>query len=161
MAVLQHSRVFNLIVAASNLYALRAFNAWMPLDPICASLTAVAMGASTLYHLVERHKHGLAGCGSGSLREHTICINIDRVAAVTLTLYILFNYPSIATRLLPSFAGALLMLGVSELPHLFPSVFQKHVGANATRVIYTITHSAWHMWAFHNLFLVANAYINA
>lgn len=155
------SRWFNVIVAASNLYAMRAFSAWLPLDPMCASLCVVAMAASTLYHLVEKHKHSLAGCGSGTLREHKICINMDRAAAVGSTAYILLSYPGIAVQLIPSFVGALLALCLSEMPHLFPQMFEQDIGSNGTRIFYVVIHSAWHVWAFHTLFLAAIIFRNA
>jgi len=135
----------NLIVAASNLYGIRAIlscpSKWGKL--ICLS----SVLASILYHVVEHHKHGMIGWGSGTHLEHQICINIDRMMAVILGLYMIRGA---SIKLIIQGCGPLILLGLSELPWIF-----KIFGPYYEHFWYIWWHSLWHIGIFHVVYLLA------
>lgn len=141
----------NAILAATNLYGFRALREW-PAGSWGQCLTGFAMGASILYHMVERHKHKMPGlAGTGTRTEHAVCLNLDRFAAVSLGLYLALSQEPDAG-LLRLGAGALGLAALSELPEWFPlHIFTGGVG----RDWYVFLHALWHLSAFHLVYMVA------
>ncbi len=127
----------NLIVAASNLYALRAVALSFPsLQAWCILFAAVC---STAYHLIERHKHQMPGASFGrSVRAHLWLINLDRVAAVIAAVvcmpYLLQDVPLLTVLV------ALGSITASE---------QLADRTNDPVWVHTIWHSLWHIAVFH------------
>lgn len=134
----------NLIVAGSNIYALLPIMEAFTKGEIffCAVLCA-AMICSFLYHMIEHHKHDMSGWGSQSIEEHRVCINLDRLTALTsciIGLCICAEPSRFFQENQLLIFGALFLLFVSE----------KLVG----RTLYIITHSMWHICAFHIAYLL-------
>jgi hypothetical protein len=147
----------NAIVAASNCYALRALLAW-PSFSMGHLLTSFAMAASLMYHLVERHKHNMPGLvGDGSVIEHNVYLNLDRVAALALAIHLINTVTSEAFECLAPFAAlSLTLCAASELSHWWPSLLiGRGIGIKTERRWYVVTHSLWHLCAFHLVYLVA------
>lgn len=133
----------NLIVSSTNLYAIL---------PIITSfkygyynytiVISLSMIASIIYHMIEHHKHNMTGLGSHSLLEHQVCLNFDRFFAGLSFLYGFFINKDPTNFLINNsqvILIALLSLFISE----------KLVKKN----FYIITHSIWHIYAFHISYL--------
>lgn len=141
----------NVIVALSNLYAVRAMMTW-PHFSIGYTLTTLSAAASICYHLIEHQKHNMPGLGTGSWEEHFYFLNFDRLCAATLSIYLLMHWQD--NFYWPVFA---ISLGsASELFHVQPKL-QSAIGLSdhTERIFYMVAHSAWHVAAFHCAYMVA------
>lgn len=129
----------NVLVAASNLYAVvPIYVAANRGQPFYAGVLCMAMGFSLLYHMIEHHKHGMTGLGSGTLEEHDVCINLDRFWAVCAVMTGLWMQQDIYTFL---------------YDHMFPIAVGLQLLFTSERTtnkrVYILTHSLWHIAAFH------------
>jgi hypothetical protein len=158
----------NWIVAASNVYALRAIAAW-PLGSVGQWLCVAAALASTAYHLIECKKHhmpGVPGLADYSWTQHYRLLNLDRAAAAALGLYL----AAVAWRAqrVGLIAPACAALAANALSELFRYVqitdglctndaVGPRVSWRLQRAWYMCWHCAWHVAAFHLAYVLANA----
>lgn len=128
---------WNVVVAASNWYGLRAVRDAKGLDKW---LLLGAMTSSTMYHLQEQAKHDMHGMG---LYEQQ-WLNLDRLFAVMCVVRLLSKCKwnkKILTIGLLSFG----CMCVSESQHFFQFL---------TKPLYVVTHVLWHIGAFHTAYLI-------
>jgi len=132
----------NFLVASSNLYAV---------IPIYNSrsksefwILMCAMISSIVYHMIEHHKHGMRGIGVfDSKLSHHIFLNIDRFFAI-LAFLKFFDIRLLSKNyLLTTILLGFMMMGLSEI--VFYTPFFKRS--------YIMTHCAWHVLAFHSIYL--------
>lgn len=137
----------NAIVASSNLFAIGALMAWAEYPFVFYAITA-SMLASIVYHLAERNKHNMPGMLKVSPSTEQVLLNMDRAAAVFLSLLVLsrvsIDFGKVAMAIVTLFFGA-----ASEYGH----VFQKN--SDNARAAYIMMHCAWHVMAFGLVWLCA------
>lgn len=135
---------FNLLVACSNLYGLRALCV-APNPAIYWSLTYL-ITASFTYHLIERHKHDMDGMPfwRGKVAHHAL-LNMDRFGVVLLAWNTL-TYDLVMNNLdmfgLFGF-GAMCLVFSEPVCEYFK--WQK---------LYVVSHCAWHLIGYHCLYVV-------
>jgi hypothetical protein len=130
----------NLIVSASNLYAL--YPLYLSIRSrkfINVILLAGSMTSSILYHLSEHSKHNLKGITYLNNYERSL-LNSDRFFAIVTISYYIYKYPRLLFEKKKYILFALLCLAISEFP-----LIRNHV----PKPIYIISHSLWHILAFH------------
>lgn len=143
----------NLIVSASNLYALRAIDQVFRYGGQSeAVLLTSAAFASIIYHALESAKHDMTGIPKFQ-RYENIALWTDRILASMATARFLWVYKNRINRniiLLGIISVACLM--ASECQHVID--IKKYVGRH-TKLFYILTHIAWHLGAFHIAYLLA------
>lgn len=146
----------NLVVAASNLYALRAivFAADKGAYDLVAVITC-AMMLSVAYHLVERVKHKLPGIGVIHEHEERTLLWFDRLAAANLSLYLFLVHPAPVNWLRHNWvvlAVAFAFLNYSERSEVMFSFF----GIKRPERVFefVVAHCLWHVFAFHIAYMV-------
>lgn len=132
----------NIIMALSNLYCLvPIYYASTTTQRIIIFLAGLA---SFIYHLCEKHKHGLSGIGYfDTVLFHRVLINIDRFFAI-LAVYYFFDFQKI-DRILVIGSISLVCMSMSEL--VFKSAEYKY--------FYMILHILWHIGAFHTIVIIS------
>jgi len=140
------TRYFNWWMAASNcVFAWPLWIAYTGDRVLFTVLILLSAGSSGFYHFYESHKHNLPG---GTERSHftskkwnEILINVDRVAAVVLSFYTLFDLYR-RNQLNQFFLHA----SVPILIALFMMSVSETVYRHETRN-YAIYHTLWHFLA--------------
>jgi hypothetical protein len=136
----------NLIVASTNLYGLRAW-AIAPNTSIKWSL-GFLITASFIYHLIEIHKHDMAGMPfwRNKVAHHTL-LNLDRFGVVLMA-YNTLSYDLVMNNMdiFGLFAFGAMCLVFSE-PVCEYFKWQK---------LYVVSHSMWHLIGYHCLYVVFN-----
>jgi hypothetical protein len=140
----------NLIVAASNLYAIRAVSAW-PEASLGRALTVGAALSSISYHLLERQRHSMPGVScdfNGSALSY-----LKRALGLALGFEMSWRcYLAGRFDLLRSGCGALLINGISEMFYYAPqtaSLFPIYMNWQRRRAFYVFWKCIWHILAFH------------
>jgi len=142
----------NVLVAASNLYAVRALCV-LPMHTCGWYLTSVAMSLSIAYHLCETRKHHMPGAVRVGIEG--LLLNLDRLGAMALTGWFLTRAITNAQWLLLAYgSGALALNALSEVLRWFK--VDQHAPIGLVRCWYIVWHSAWHVAAFHLVYLVAH-----
>lgn len=139
----------NIIVAASNLYAILpiAYN-YQHNHLFNAFILTCAMAASIAYHLIETHKHNMPGMPIfRSYEWHNFFINIDRFFAFAC-IFILFDINNIL-----KFNGFILV----ALLHSYLS--EVYFRSNDDKYKYILTHIIWHIMAFQIAYIFSLKYI--
>ena len=140
----------NILVAGSNVYALRAIaKAYRMRKFKEAFVLAGAMSASILYHALEVSKHDMPGLIVWHRLEMQ-ALNADRAFACLAT-FSLLSQRRITKRVLFFGVGALCLLGVSECQHV---VSLQYLPKNFVKTLYLTTHVGWHICAFHIAYLL-------
>ena len=104
-----------------------------------------AMVSSGLYHLFECKKHRMPGMGVlDTWKSYQILINMDRVCAVTAISYAMYNVQNLMV-----YFGAHWLLICASLSCLMISESDRE-----SKILYMLTHSAWHVSAFYLLYLI-------
>jgi hypothetical protein len=137
----------NLFVAATNLYGLRAIKTGIQKRYWKESIMlGCAMYASIIYHLSET-KHNM---NSLILTNNTsVTLNIDRLFAFCSMALILFNLKNkLNKKMLIIGTIGLISMMISESQHVItlPMFIEKP--------LYLVTHSIWHICAFHTAHLL-------
>lgn len=137
----------NIWMSLTNIYGLRAiYNVWLQDEKVNSLIILGAVISSSVYHLVECEKHKMSGIGLNNSKElHYITLNIDRFFAV-LTFMIMFlkaretKYELIRENMMLEIL-ALSSLFLSEIPFRYE------------KPMYMITHTIWHISAYHLVYL--------
>lgn len=145
----------NLIVASSNLVAiLPIISAYRKSDYITLICLFLAMSASVLYHLMETEKHQFPGifslikdqksrARSLGRKWHLFLINLDRLAAITVIIRVVYKYMIFDRFFILYSVVGLLCLLVSEI-------------RKDSYWIYLLSHCLWHIFAFNTANLLIN-----
>lgn len=142
----------NIFMAVTNLYGLRTVHyAWMTgqYPEMCVTFTAIL--ASIAYHLAESRKHNMRGVIM--LRPYEkLLLHIDRLCAGTMCCVYLVDYYDVLfnSNIMGYAMISVISMMISESAHIihYPPVFEKYM--------FMITHSYWHVSAFHVAYLVLN-----
>ena len=138
----------NIVVAITNLVGLLGLHLCQTRREYRALLMAVL--SSTVYHLVEHHKHGMPGVSNIHLLAclsnpifHQIFLNLDRICAI-YCFYVFFRWEA----LYHPYIVLELTLGLAMM-FMAENVF---TGTDVnSRMLYVITHSVWHLTAYLTL----------
>ena len=133
--------IWNVIVAASNWYGLRAVRNANPTDKW---LLLAAMTSSTIYHLHEKSKHNMRGIGTYEYQW----LNLDRLFTLLCVIRFLSKY---------QWNKSILFFGLLSLGCMCVSESDRVVKCDLGRFakpVYVVTHVLWHIGAFHTAHLV-------
>lgn len=144
------SQMENVLVAGSNVYALRAIAKGFRMRKIKEALVlAGAMSASMLYHALEVSKHDMPGViVLPWLEKHAL--NADRAFAA-LAMVTFLRKRNVTKRILFLGIGALTLMALSECQHV---VSLQHLPKMFVKTLYLTTHVGWHISAFHIAYLL-------
>jgi hypothetical protein len=132
----------NIIIASTNLYGIIAY-------PYCTSfeqtILLLAIVTSTIYHVIEKHKQGMTGLPVfNGLTAHTVFLNIDRMCAL-ITFCTFFDYDHMfEPKIIMCLCTGLFMMYLAEMVYRDP----------VHKYNYIFTHCAWHILAYHTIYLV-------
>jgi hypothetical protein len=138
----------NILMAASNLYGFRATDATHNI--VDRMTITCAMISSIVYHLFEKSKHGMSGVSSQM--DDKVWLDADRVYAVALVARLLiFHGHKIDRHILAIGAISVTAMAISECQNVIDI---SAIPVGITRAVYMVTHTIWHIGAFHIAYLM-------
>jgi len=167
----------NVALALSNWVGYYGFRVYRSSGYARSSLLVMfSMVASTAYHLIEHQKHELPGIGSvisglgwfNSMSAHELFINLDRAGAVALVLtsmWGLYQEHILMSTMYKHRQEVVLALTfslISESLHYMRELYLNYLSPQAIQLTFAMTHTIWHILAFHLsnecALLVVNSY---
>ena len=150
-------KIFNIVNALSNYPVLNVIHTSLKRQDYVTASIGIFIGiASPLSHIAEKHKHGLPGVFNITKHQSYLLNRLDVLGAtMTFARAIYLYYINYGCSLdyfanNPTFTGLLLVAGAMNLiSEKIPYIANDHL-------LYTITHSTWHILIFTllNTFLI-------
>lgn len=145
----------NIIVAASNLYGLRAIHTLLLKKHIFGAISVgLSMGSSILYHLAEHTKHNMPGIKMLKKWE-SVLLNFDRIFAMCSILYfVIIKHNMMLNSIILSYGLVGILAGLfSEQLHY--SKLLNKIKYPYNQLAFIGTHILWHFCVFHIAHLLA------
>jgi hypothetical protein len=145
----------NVIVASTNLYALRSIHAlWSNKAYANCFLITASMISSIAYHLVEHSKHGMPGIKFYRQCEKVL-LNLDRFFAVgsILSFLRLYHRRLMTDRTIQIWIMIAVLNWILSEGYVFLGKSHK-TPYNLKKYFFMFTHSIWHLCVYHISFLL-------